>query len=294
MSTWTNTLFYVTFLSQIFLLSYYFPTKLLERMRYVLETYPPSKYPKLYPQPLEYYKMGQWGFKWVTRGILVLGFVILYAVIFLVDHSSFADDGYISEFWPALYGVIQFAPLLVLELTEFSQFKRMRKANTATTRTAPLRRRRLFDFVSPMLVGMTIFLYILFILFDLYAHDFVLDWGHDTLQRVAVLTVTNLLISGIGAWHLYGRKQNPHQTSDDRNKQIATNLNSFLYASMAMSIFFMAQVADDLIDMNFLDATLVSFYFQVITFLSLGHALRSLRLEDIDFDVYKSGTTATT
>jgi len=293
MLDWTDYLFYLVFLSQVFVLSYYFPNKLLDRMRYVLETYPPSMYPKLYPKPLEYYKMGQWGFKWVTRCILVLGFVILYAVIFLVDHATFADDGYISEFWPALYGVIQFAPLMVLEFSEFSQFKLMRKANTATTRTAPLRRRRLSDFVSPMLVAIAVLLYIMFILFDLYVHDFVFDWGHDTLQRVAVITVTNLLVGGVGAWQLYGRKQNPHQGLDDRNKQIAAALTSILYVSMAMSIFFMTQVADDVIDMNFLDATLISLYFQVVAFLSLGTNLRSLKLENIDFDVYKNGTAAT-
>lgn len=293
MSTWTDTLFYITFLSQIFLLSYYLPTKVLDRMQYVLETYPPSKYPKLYPMPLEYYKMGQWGFKLVTRGIVALGFVILYAVIFLVDHSTFADDKYISEFWPALYGVIQFAPLMVLEFTGFSQFKLMRKANTATTRTAALRPRRLLDFVSPMLVAITILLYIMVILFDLYVHDYVFDWGHDTLRRAAVITATNVLLGSVGAWNLYGRKQNPHQTNDDRNKQIATALSSFFYVSIAMSVFFITQVVNDVIDMNFLDATLMSLYFQAITLLSLGHALRRFRLEDIDFDVYRNGTAAT-
>lgn len=60
-------------------------------MRNVLETYPPSTYPKLYPKPIEYYKRGQWGFKLASRIIMVLGFVILFAVMFLVDHSTFAD-----------------------------------------------------------------------------------------------------------------------------------------------------------------------------------------------------------
>ncbi len=292
MSTWTNTLFYLTFLSQIFLISYYFPAKVLGRMNYVLKTYPPSKYPKLYPKPLEYYMIGRWGFKLATRIIFVLGFAILLAVIFLVDHSTFSDDGYISEFWPALYGVIQFAPLMVLDFTEFSQFRLMRKANTVTKRTAALRPRRLFDFVSPMLVAMAALLYVTVILFDLYVHDFIFDWSDDWLQRAAVITATNLFLGGAGVWHLYARKQNPHQTLNDRNKQIGVALKSLFYVSMAMSVFFIAAVADDVIDMHFLDATLMSFYFQAITFLSLGHALRKLRLEDINFDVYKNGVTA--
>ncbi len=293
MSTWTNTLFYITFLSQIFLISYYFPNKLIARMKWVLETYPPSEYPKLYPKPLEYYKIGRLGFKLATRGVLVLGFLILFAVIFVVDHSSFADDGYISEFWPALYGMIQFAPLMVLEFTEFSQFKLMRKANTATKRTAALRPRRLFDFVSPRLVAIAILLYITVIIFDLYVHDFVIAWDHDTFQRAAVITVTNLFLGGFGVWNLYGRKQNPHQTPEDRNKLIGAALSSLVFVSMAMSVFFITQIADDVIEMSFLDATLMSFYFQAITYLSVGHTLRSVRLDDIDFDVYRNATATT-
>ena len=51
-----NTLFYFVFLSQIILLSLYFPRKMLSRIKYVFKTYPPSEYPKLYPEPIEYYE----------------------------------------------------------------------------------------------------------------------------------------------------------------------------------------------------------------------------------------------
>jgi len=223
-------------------------------------------------------------------------FLILFAVVFLVDHSTIADDGYISEIWPALYGMIQFVPLMILEFTEFtefSQFKLMRRANKATTRTAPLCPRRLFEFVSPTLVDVTIVLYATAVFFDLYVHDFVFDWGHDTLVRTAVFVVTNLFLVGFGAWNLYGGKQNPHQSLDDQNRQIATNLSSLFYVSIAMSVFIFTQIAADVIDMNFLDATLMSIYFQAIAFLSLGHAFRNFRLEDVDLGVYKNDAEAT-
>jgi len=289
MLTSTNSLFYIAFLGQIFLLSYYFPKKILGRMQYVMDTYPPSQYPRLYPKPIEYYRRGQLGFKYATRFIVVLGFVILYAIIFLVDHSTFADDGYISEAWPAAYGIIQFLPLMVLEFSEFGQYKMMRKANVATTRTADLRRRGLFDVVSPVLVVLAVSLIVGAILLDLYVHQFTIEWGHDTVERAITLTLTNSLLAGLGAWLLYGKKLNPHQGPGDRNKQISTNLHSFLYVSMAMSVFFMTQAVDDIYNLDFLDATLMTLYFQVIAFLSLGHGLREQKLEDIDFEVYKDG-----
>ena len=56
---WSNNLFYIVFLGQILLTSWYFPRRLLGRMQHVLDTYPPSQYPKLYPRPVEEYRMAQ-------------------------------------------------------------------------------------------------------------------------------------------------------------------------------------------------------------------------------------------
>ena len=288
-----NILFYIVFLSQIFLLSYYFPKKILGRMKSVLETYPPSQYPRLYPRPVEYYLKGQWGFKLASRFIFLLGFVILFLIIFVVDHASFADDGYISEAWPAVYGMIQFLPLMLLEILEFSQFRLMRKANTGTIRKAELHRRHLVGFVSPMLPVLAIILYIASITYDLYVHDFVFQWGHDSIQRAVVLTLTNLFLVAMGAWHLRGRKLDPHQASGDRAKLIAANLKALFYASMALSVYFITAAADDVFDLDYLDATLLSLYFQVIALVTIGHILRSLRIEDIDFEVYKEDVPVT-
>ena len=288
MLTSANVFFGIAFLGQIFVISYYFPRKILARMEYVRETYPRSQYPRLYPKPADYYAVGLWAFRLATRIIFALGFVILFAIFFWVDHSTFAADGYISEAFPGAYGIIQFLPLMALEISEFSQFKLMRKAHVAKTRTADLRRRGLLSVVSPVLLGLTVALYIGAILVDLYAHQFTISWGHDTVQRTLVLTITNLLLAVVGAWLLYGKKLNPHQTASERIRLIKTSLHSFLYLSMALSIFWMTQAADDLYSLDFLDATIMSLYFQLMIFLSLGRTLRNMPLEDINFDVYKN------
>ncbi len=112
-----DSLFYIAFLGQIFLISWYFPEKILRRMRYVLETYPPEQYPKLYPQSIERYRIGQAVFRAANRIVVVIGLGILLLVMFVIDHSTFADDGYISEFWPMLLGLIQFVPLVSLVIS---------------------------------------------------------------------------------------------------------------------------------------------------------------------------------
>ncbi len=292
MQIWTDSFFYIAFLGQMFLISYYFPSKILGRMQFVLDNYPPAQYPKLYPQPVEYYRVYQWVYRRSNQIILGLGFVILFMVGFVVDHSSFADDGYISEFWPALYGAIQFMPLIALEFSEFSQFRLMRQTNKSATRKAELYRRRLLDFVPPALLAVTVTCYLGAVLLDLYVHDFVIQWGHDTMERAIVLTATNLLFVAMGAWLLYGRKLDPHQAHGDRVRQMSVQLHSFLYVSIVVSMFFMAQAVDDVYDLAFLDATLLSVYFQLIAYLSIGHLLRSIRLEEINFDVYKDAEPA--
>jgi hypothetical protein len=279
-------LFYIAFLSQIFLMSYHFPNKLLARMRHVLATYPPETYPKLYPAPVENYKMAHLAFKYACRFILALGLVIFLALMFWVDHSTFADDGFISEAWPAAYGMIQFLPFMALEFSEFSHFKQMRMVNTASRRSAELRRRALFDLVSPALLGTALLLYAGSILFDLYAHDFDVSWGHDTAQRAIVMTATFALLAVIGAWNLYGRKQDPHQSAEDRNQRISVNLKSLLYVSMALSVFIGLSAADDIYNLDHVDALIMSIYFQACALLSLGYVLRNTKTSEINFDVY--------
>ncbi len=181
---------------------------------------------------------------------------------------------------------------MYLEFSEFNQFKQMRKANSSTTRIAELQPRRFADFASPLILGLAVFLYVTAIVFDLYIHDFVFAWGHDTIQRAIVLTVTNLFLAAVGIWSLYGRKLDPYQAFADRARQITVGLKSMIFVSMVMSIYFMTAAADDVFNMDFLDASLLSLYFQVVALGSLGLVLRSLQLADIDFEVYKDDVSA--
>jgi len=290
---WSNALFYIAFLGQILLTSWYFPRKLLGRMQHVCETYPPTTFPKLYTRPIEDYKIAQWKFRMVNRAILALGFVVLFMVMFVIDHSTFADDGHISVVFPLVYGLIQFLPLMALELSEFGQIKQMRKANASTIRKTDLTRRGLFDVVSPALVVMTLLFFASAILFDLYAHDFEIIWGHDTVERAIVLTITNLFLAGVGAYTLYGRTRDPYQSSADRTRKVSASMRTMFYCSMALSVFFVTAAADDMFDIDYLDAIVMSVYFQGIVLLSLGNMLSNVKVEDIDFDVYKEDAAVT-
>ncbi|MDA8021182.1 MAG: hypothetical protein MPN21_27410, partial [Thermoanaerobaculia bacterium] len=85
----------------------------------------------------------------------------------------------------------------------------------------------------------------------------------------------------------------PHQATEDRARRTTLGVRSLLFVSMVVSVFFGLQAADDLYSMDFLDATLMSLYFQAVVILSVGYLLREFRLEDIEFDVYKDSATVT-
>ncbi len=57
---------------------------------------------------------------------------------------------------------------------------------------------------------------------------------------------------------------------------------------MALSVFIAWRAADDLYSLDFVDAAAMSIYFQVVALFSLGYALRSIKIDEINFDVYKN------
>jgi MFS family permease len=293
MTHWMDSFFYLAFAGQIFVLSSYLPRQIETRMRTLLDEYPPSRYPKLYPRPVEYYRLGIAIYRLVNRMFVVLGIAIIGLLLFVVDHSNFADDGHISEFWPLAFGMLQALPLIALEITEAGQFRLMRKANKSRQRAAVLERRKLFDFVSPRLFAAVAGLIAFVVLADLYVHDVELSWSHDTVQRTLWLIAVNLFFATLGAITLYGKKRNPHQSSEDRARFTAAQLQSMAYVSIAMSVFFLAQALDDVLAIGIIQAALVSVYFQAIFALSIGTILRQQPLAEIDFDVYReTGATA--
>lgn len=287
MNTLSNTLFLVAFLGQIFLTSYVMPSLLLRRMGRVLEEYPPSRYPKLYPRPIEHYRLGHAVFRWANWALVLVGFGVLYAAFYL-DGGTFANDGYISEMWPTAYGMLQFLPLVALEIAGFGQFRMMREANTQTKRSAELRPRRLLESMSIPLLALALLSLAAFVCVLLYLNDFNLAWGSDALENLSTVLGGNLFMLLVGLWQTYGRKLDPHQSAADRQRMVRMQWGSLLLVSTVLSLFLLVRALGDKFDQHFLDPALMSLYFQLIVVASIGFLLSQTRIEDIDFEVYAS------
>ncbi len=197
------------------------------------------------------------------------------------------NTGNISAIIPTVYFFIQMLPLIIMELSEFAFFKLMRTADLRTVRRAELQPRRLFDFISPKFVALAIFMFFACILFFLSVNQFQWSWGNDVVIIIITLVLSNILFAGIIYWNLTGKKLNPHQASKDRINQIEVTVKSLVFMSIAASMFLIIIEAVNELTLDFLEPVLVSVYFQLIIFIGLGAMLRAIRIENLDFEVYK-------
>ncbi len=264
-------LFYIVFLSQILLVSLYLPGKISKRIRYVFESYPPSEFPKLYPEPFEYYEKSLRNFRYMNIGILLVGLVLLAVML-----------GY-SGRWDVVfpYFMIQLVPLILVEVASLKYFKLMR--NASTTRKAELHPRRLSDVISPTMISMVMSVYAGLIVFVVYIEQFEFPW-FGGYWNVVGMTAMNLFFAGIIFWNLYGQKQDPYQAYEDRIRQTKLTAKQLVFVSIAATLFIVINVTLHAIELRHLEPFAMSLYLQVIAMVSI----RGLRIDTINFEVYKS------
>ncbi|MCP4724096.1 MAG: hypothetical protein GY863_03620 [bacterium] len=272
-----NIFIYVVFLSQALLISYYFPRKMLSRIKYVFEKYPPSGYPRLYPKPFEYYEKARRNYKYMNLFILIAG-LSLMAVMLGYPRSGEWDVGTIVF----AYFMLQVFPLMLIEMRSFKYYQLMRQTDSRTTRKAELQPRRLLDFIEPKLFGIAMLVYIAFILFVLYIRQFEYPWFGGIGNMVGV-TGINLFFAVIIVWNIYGKKLDPYQAYEDRKRQIELIAKQMVFTSIAATTYIAIDVVIAILDLGNHHPAVMSVYFQVLAVI----AFRTLRIDTINFEVYK-------
>jgi len=282
--------FYTVFLSQIFLISIYYPMKFRHRILYVLDNYPPARYPKIYPKPFDTYaeetsKGRLRSYRNVNLVIAAIGLMTLVAMV----ASGYRPDilgG--DEIYLLAYFFVQMAALLYPGLKEFEYYRLMRKAFSATKRTAELNRRSLFDFISPVYVAAAILVFIAFVVFYLSGKDLSAPWESEVYITLAVMTGMNLFFAVVIARFLYGKKRDPHQAHKDQLKEIEFIVKSLVFTSIGCSVFIAITDAVDRFGLEIFDPPITSVFLQTCVLFGFGLLFRANKVETIDFDVYKA------
>ena len=276
------TLFYLVFFSQILLVSFYYPRRMYKRMRHVIDTYPPTSYPKLYPKPIEFYERGQRNYRNANLLITFVGLFILAALM------SNPHDGDVHNAITMGYFMAQMLPVILLDLWSLKEFKLMRNAASRSTRKADLHRRRFFDFVSPIQFGVAVIVYITFVLLVIYFNQFGFEW-FGGYWNVFGMTLMNTLFAVTLLWHMYGKKLNPHQAHEDRVVQIKSIAKLLIYTSIAATVFIAASISLSALEVRHLLPIFLSIYFQLLAMIGS----QAYRINHSNFDVYKEDPLAT-
>ena len=286
-------LFCFVFLSQVLLISGFYARRVISRRRYVLQNFPPSTHPKLYPQPIEYYERVLRNFARLNHVIVFAGLLIIVGLIFGTLGGTW--DGMIVTPWSASgewdaaivtpFFLVQVFASMSMDLWSIKHKKAMAKAPPPRVRTTELRPRRLFDFVSPTMLIVAAFTNVAFIAFVLYYQRFEFPW-FTAAGNIAIVAAMLLAFSVSIAIALSAPRPDPYQAPEDRRTAIKLLVQQALAFCVAIPVLNAAQLIIKLFDQDLLEPVIASLYCQGCA-LALLWPLYRYRADKVDFDVYR-------
>lgn len=279
-----NGLFLVLLVLQCFVISWYLPSLLYRRMRRVITEFPPAKYPLLYPKPEADYHAFHGKFRLLNQIFLVLGLMLVAAAVF-------ADFNLLGKGWGMLpWGMfmVQMVPIMLVEISEFGQAKMLRANNKRKVRVAGIQSRGLTDLISLPLFSVWLLLLILACWIVAWTDGYDLTPGNSAFITLMIVFFSNIAAVLYARKLISGNKSDPYQDPEDKFKASKAMITSMIYVSMGVSIFMAASRLINFYEADHLEPVLMSVYCQLIAFFSITTNLNSLKLEEINFDVYKA------
>jgi MFS family permease len=286
-------LFCFVFLSQVLLISWFYPRRVIGNSRYVLQNFPPSTHPKLYPYPPEYFErwhrnIARFNLVMIVAGLLIIG-LILGALVGEWDGGIFASSRKNDwvEFIVVPFFLVQFvAGLVYIDSSRWKILHAMAKAPPPRVRTTELRRRRLVDFVSPAMLVVAALTNVAFIAFVLYDYRRFELPGFKAVGVIVSVAFVLLVFSVTVGIAVRAPKPDPYQAYQDRSNMIRRAVKQALAFCIAYPVLLTVWLTIRIFDPDHLEAVIASLYCQGIS-LALMWPTYSYRVDKVDFDVYK-------
>ncbi|TNE62737.1 MAG: hypothetical protein EP335_11290 [Alphaproteobacteria bacterium] len=287
-------LFYLAFASQVFLVSVFYPRQIAARMHYMLDHFPPSEFPKLYPGAGPDFvgatkaRIGM--YLGVNYAIAAFGGVALVAVV-LGFHGMTVGG---SKAMAAVYFIIQVMPFIYLSVVEMRRYKAMREAYSASRmRSANLSPRRLGNYIAPGYVALAVVLYVAWVVFYLSGKGPMSQWGEEVTLTLPLITFMNIMYVFVVRGFISGRRLDPLASPADQHRAIEVVVKSVVISSIGVSLFLIGVDAVDRFDLRELGAVLTSLYMQACMVMGVGMTLRRITPETMNFDVYRADNVST-
>lgn len=274
---------YLLLLIQCALLSWYLPALLHKRMRRVITEYPPSDFPLLYPKEEHEYHAFHAKFLLMNRVAFVAGIVVVVGLMLL-------GVNVMQEHWMMLpWGMfmVQMVPIMIVEASEFNHLKALREQNKSSIRVAGMQSRGLKELVAPSLFIGWIASFVGAILVVAWTDNFEFAFLGDAYSTVLIVVIMNILGYLYLRWLLSGKRLDPYQDPEDKLRYSKAVTKSLMFLSIAVSVFMAVTRVLDVTEAQYLQPVLMTFYCQIIAYGSITTTLRGVKLEDINFDVYR-------
>ncbi|MEP1445087.1 MAG: hypothetical protein ABJK37_03105 [Paraglaciecola sp.] len=281
---WIELIFFSAFFSQIWLISYHYPNRILQRMDYIFEHYPADKYAKLYPKGYEKTVAGKTLYKLLNIAFLIIGLVIFVSIVVAIHLGKIQLRD--MNFVPFAYGMLQAIPFLLLEVSAIKQFKLMRSINSESKRHADLSPRNVFNYVSATRLFSAIIMFFVCIYIMLSLNDFHLS--SDISVLIGSMLLCNGLFVGLGYVLLRGKKLDPHQSSKDRRIMTSAVFRSYTSVSILVSVFFIINRCTEHYSIYNWEPIFNSLYWQSVVLLSTGAMLKLTTPKEVNFEVYRT------
>jgi MFS family permease len=184
----------------------------------------------------------------VNAGIAVLGVVLLGRLF----SQMWSPDWHVGPVTHLLggYVVVQILPLVLVSLIgAWVKKKALTRSPPEVKRTASLRRRGLFDFVSPLTFFLAVVGYFLFAAFVIHVQQHPFP-GFSCYQLLRIATLVYALNAFLAYWLLFRRKRWPLETSGYRMHAVGVQVKIVVYTSIAFIVYLSLNVTLKLLDMQ--------------------------------------------
>jgi hypothetical protein len=260
--------FLAMFLVQILAMSVLYPSWFIRYSRRQAASIPPERLAQLYPGVDLDLARERFLTRYRTLNIViaVLGLLLLGWLFTYLQRPDW-DDGPVVIMLVTAYFLIQSVVPMGVLVWHGVTFNRAHKRSLLDSkRKADLHRRRLFDFISPFVVGLAIASYLLFAALVIYLQPFA---GIPGLVSLGAVSLAYALNAFVVYKTLYGRKPNPFETNERRTHTIGLVVKSSVYSCLACAVFLALNFTLALLELQRWEPFALSVFFVITAFLSL-------------------------
>jgi magnesium-transporting ATPase (P-type) len=257
--------FFAAFTVQIVAMSVLLPAWISKYFRARATEFPAERFKQLYPG-VDHHATFERYLKWYRVLNTVIALLGLLLLGWLFSHMRRADYNHgAGEVLRLAYSMLQLLPLCIACFPA-TRYSKLLKQLLEGKRTAILKRRGLFDFVSPFTVFLAVLTYFLYVAYVLYIAQHPFPGFAGPLINIVAITLIYAVNSFVVYKTLYGRKS-PLQTHAARMYTIGLVVKACVYISILIAVSLSLSFTIKLLDLQSWEPFAGSVHFVFFAFL---------------------------